>query len=80
MRSSKVHCGGSIISRKHILSAWHCVNNENKEDLTVVFGVTDAIKEGDKTNEFKILDFTKHPNYISNKVVENEDTTPLHHM
>ena len=34
-------------------------------------------KEGDKTNEFKILDFTKHPNYISNKVVENEGITPF---
>lgn len=37
-RQGKIYCGASVISNKHVLTAAHCVNNFEADELRVYFG------------------------------------------
>ncbi|XP_045212362.1 chymotrypsin B-like [Mercenaria mercenaria] len=55
-------CGASFIHNKWLVTAAHCVNNQNKNDLSVGYG--DADKRNHKTAS--ILSITMHPQYEEN--------------
>ena len=66
-RVLKIHCGGSLISTTHILTASHCMydlkNQDSmvkKEDLRVILGATDPFVDG---LEFEVKDYETHPKY-----------------
>ena len=52
-------------SRKHIITAGHCLEGQKKESLTVVLGATDAILE--EGEEFDVKDYEIHPKYEAPK-------------
>uniref|UniRef100_A0AB38ZES6 Venom S1 protease 46 n=1 Tax=Oncocephalus sp. TaxID=2944721 RepID=A0AB38ZES6_9HEMI len=70
---SKIFCGGSIISKNHILSAAHCTHGYTK--IVVRVGEHD-IRTTKETKATQIIDVKKvidHPNYKEN-TVENDIT------
>jgi len=69
-RGSGNACGGTFISSDWILTAGHCIKDENPSAWLVTVGVTDFIIEDgkpissdDEFSRYRVLDVIRHPSY-----------------
>ncbi|KAJ4432275.1 hypothetical protein ANN_20893 [Periplaneta americana] len=74
LNNGKLHCGGSIINDRYILTAGHCLNWNSKEELTVIMGMHDriAMEEGTERSA-EIEKLIVHEAFTSDYLHDTED-------
>lgn len=62
-------CGGSTLSDKIILTAAHCLNNSEPENIRIAAGAYSRLQRGEL---FEVDQFIKHPNYRESMFLPND--------
>ncbi|XP_066998945.1 venom protease [Anabrus simplex] len=63
-RRGKFYCGGTVITRKHILTAAHCIEGIELSDIQVTLGEHDrSIRNESESTERRIKNGTRHDGF-----------------
>nr|BAM34530.1 serine protease like protein [Actias artemis] len=72
VQNGRMHCGGAIITNKHVLSAGHCFKWDDFRSMQVLIGL-DNLDDLKDVEERKITDVVIHENFTSNAVRDEND-------
>jgi len=66
---NRVYCGGTIIARRYVLTAAHCLNDLTAKNIAIVVGEHNLVtsSETNATKVYKVMRTTLHPLYVKNK-------------
>ncbi|XP_066950399.1 trypsin-1-like [Macrobrachium rosenbergii] len=66
------HCGGAVISDKHVLTAAHCVSGINKGDLRVKAGDYNLRLKDQDEQMFAVDSWRVHPNFRTSGIFSDD--------
>jgi len=65
-------CGGSVIAKRYIVTAAHCVDRSYASQFSVVTGETDRTKNEGTEAEYQVEGLWMHPSYNAQRRLNND--------